>query len=183
MDEFVAFDGAHRIAAGAKSDIVRALRHAEAAGAAGPLLAFELRTGAQVDFDLRGDRPLREESQAETRGAGRPKLGVVAREVTLLPRHWEWLGQQRGGASAAIRRLVDAARKADSGATESAGAKAASYQLLSALAGDFPNFEEAARALFADDFEAFRKLVASWPGDVAAVALGRLGALSAQAAL
>jgi hypothetical protein len=172
MSEYIAFIGFARVAQGARLDIVRALRQA----GDGPetRLVFDFETGAQVDFDITG-------SEAEIavrygegeRGRGRPKLGVIAREVTLLPRHWDWLNAQRGGASAALRRLVDAARRDDGGATEAASARAAAYRLLAAMAGDWPHFEEAARALFADDFAAFEASTADWPGDVVAVALAR----------
>ena len=179
MHGFVAFEGPRRLAAGAKLDVVRALKQAEAGGAHG-LLAFDLDTGAAIDFDLTGgETEIAERYGDSERGRGRPKLGVVAREVTLLPRHWDWLNAQRGGASAALRRLVDAARQADNGATDAAQAKAAAYRFLSAMAGDLPQFEEAARALFADDLVAFRALTADWPGDIVAVALARLESLSA----
>lgn len=94
--------------------------------------------------------------------------------MTLLPRHWDWLNAQRGGASAALRRLVDAARAADGGATAAEQAKAAAYRFLSAMAGDLPQFEEAARALFADDLVALRALTADWPADIVEVAMARL---------
>src|SRR4051812_41358562 len=110
MSHFVAFDGARRLASGERCAVALALKRAEAEG---PLLAFDLETGFEVDFDLSGAEAEVEQRYAEPeRGRGRPKLGVTAREVTLLPRHWDWLARQRGGASAALRRLVDAARAA-----------------------------------------------------------------------
>jgi hypothetical protein len=182
MSEFVLFIGSARVAQGARPDIVRALR--QAGDRPEPPLVFDLETGAQVDFDITGsDADIAARYGEGERGRGRPKLGVIAREVTLLPRHWDWLNTQRGGASAALRRLVDAARRDDGGATEAASARAAAYRLLSAIAGDWPHFEAAARALFADDFATFEALTAGWPGDVVAVALARwrgaAGALSA----
>jgi hypothetical protein len=182
MHGFVAFEGSRRLASGARLDVARALKRAEADGAPA-LLAFDLDTGAEVDFDLRGTEAEIAERYGESeRGRGRPKLGVVAREVTLLPRHWDWLAEQRGGASAALRRLVDAARQADQGATEAARAKAAAYRFLSAMAGDLPQFEEAARALFAGDLVALQARMAGWPRDIVAVALARLGAEDALSA-
>ena len=173
MSRFVAFEGARRLAEGSRLDVALALRAAEK----GPLLAFDLQTGAQVDFDLSGGEAEVAARYGEPeRGPGRPKLGVVAREVTLLPRHWEWLGQQRGGASAALRRLVDAARKADQGATAAAEAKAAAYRFLAAMAGDRPRFEDAARALFGGDRATLEALSADWPRDIVSVALARLDA-------
>ncbi len=104
---------------------------------------------------------------AETpRSRGRPKLGVVAREVTLLPRHWEWLAAQPGGSSVALRKLVEAARRTHREQDELRQTRDAVYQFMSALAGDFPGFEEASRALFAADSPRFRELVDSWPQTV-----------------
>lgn len=103
------------------------------------------------------------------RGRGRPALGVVAREVTLLPRHWEWLSAQPGGASAALRRLVETARRND-GAGRMRAAREAAYRFMSAMAGNRPGYEEAIRALFAGDAERFEALTAPWPADVSAFA-------------
>ncbi len=77
---------------------------------------------------------------AEPRGRGRPKLGVVAREVTLLPRHWDWLNAQPGGASVALRKLVEQARRANGDADRARAAREAAYHFMSAMAGDLPAF-------------------------------------------
>ena len=115
-----AFDGERRLASGPLIDVAMAVKAALAAGAEGPLLAFDDATGAVIDLDLRGARAdvaarlaaAAGEPPAPPRGRGRPSLlGVVAREVTLTPRHWDWLAGQPGGASAALRRLVQAARR------------------------------------------------------------------------
>ena len=97
---------------------------------------------------------------------GRPKLGVVAREVTLLPRHWQWLAGQPGGASVTLRKLVDAARKADGAADAARMRAAAAYRFMAAIAGDLPGFEEAARDLFAADWAGLRRRVQDWPPDI-----------------
>ena len=107
-----------------------------------------------------------DECSPAPRAAGRPRLGVVAREVTLLPRHWEWLSVQPGGASAALRRLIDKARKDNTSADSQRAASERSYKFMSAIAGDQPQFEEAARALFAGDAVRFAGHVADWPPDV-----------------
>ncbi|NVL67960.1 DUF2239 family protein, partial [Escherichia coli] len=99
-------------------------------------------------------------------GPGRPKLGVVSREVSLLPRHWEWLEIQPNGISAALRRLVEEARKRDPEGDRARLAIEAASRFMSAMAGDLPNFEEASRALFAKDDERFVSLIAEWPADV-----------------
>jgi len=103
---------------------------------------------------------------SEPRGRGRPKLGVVAREVTLLPRQWEWLASQPGGASVALRKLVDEARRTHGEKDMHRKAQERAYHFMSAMAGDMPGFEEAARALFANDQSRLRDLVAAWPEDV-----------------
>jgi hypothetical protein len=132
-----------------------------------PLLIFEDATGKQVDFDLRGsiDEVLARVAPKSPRtGPGRPKLGVVSREISLLPRHWEWLESQSQGASAAIRRLVDEARKQDSGETR---AKIdAIGRVMTAIGGNLPGFEEAYRALYARDRERFAAQIAEWPPDL-----------------
>ncbi len=100
------------------------------------------------------------------RGPGRPKLGVVAREVTLLPRHWDWLNSQPGGASVALRKLVEEARKSHSGKDRRREAQNAAYKFLTAMAGNEQGFEEALRALFAGDHERFEQFSEAWPADV-----------------
>jgi uncharacterized protein len=105
-------------------------------------------------------------ASSEPRGRGRPKLGVVAREVTLLPRHWEWLNAQPGGASVALRKLVDDARRTSGDRDRERAARDAAYHFMSAMAGNLAHFEEASRALFADDRRRFVEQIASWPTDI-----------------
>jgi hypothetical protein len=104
--------------------------------------------------------------QRSQRGPGRPKLGVVSREITLLPRHWDWLNRQPGGASVALRKLVEEARRVNRGKDRVRQSKEVAYRFLSAMAGNFPGFEEATRALFAGDFVRFNSLVDSWSIDI-----------------
>jgi len=170
-----AFDGERRMLSGPLVDVAMALKAAEAAGAEGPLLAFDDATGAVIDLDLRGSRVdiaarLAARAGEPPRGRGRPKLGVAAREVTLLPRHWEWLAAQPGGASAALRRLVDEARRAGGAKERARLGQEAAYRFMTAMAGDLPGFEEATRALFARDRARFERHVAAWPPDVRAYA-------------
>lgn len=120
-------------------------------------LVFDDATGRIVDLDPRDWDASR--ATPKTR-RGRPRLGVTPREVTLLPRHWDWLAAQPGGASAALRKLVDAARKADDGRSE---ARQATYRVLQAIAGNLPGYEEALRALFAGDLDTFATRIAEWP--------------------
>jgi uncharacterized protein len=168
-----AFVRHHRVAAGTYSDVANTLAGLDLP--AGTFLVFDDATGTQVDYPWpNGYAPEQpaEPSNAEAPPAapsvGRPKLGVIAREVTLLPRHWEWLGQQRGGASAALRRLVDEARNANAARDQVRQAKEASYRFMSAIGGDLQGFEDASRALFAEDAAAFASKIAHWPNDVQA---------------
>jgi hypothetical protein len=172
-----AFDGGRLIAAGPLKDVALAVKAALAAGAAGPVLTFGDADGAVLDLDLRGSeaeiiaRLGANESEAPpTRGRGRPRLGVVAREVTLLPRHWDWLAAQPGGASAALRRLVEEARRSSGAKDRVRLGQEAAYRFMAAMAGDLPGFEEATRALFAGDRARFARHMAQWPSDVGAYA-------------
>ncbi len=121
------------------------------------LLAFDDETGRQIDLDL---QPA---AAAHARTRGRPALGVKAREVTLLPEHWDWLNTQRGGASAAIRRLVDAAR---AGGKSEAECRDAAYRFLSVMAGNLPYFESAMRELYAGNRMGYDQFARDWPADV-----------------
>jgi hypothetical protein len=169
-----AFDGPRRLASGPLAEVALAVKAASRGGAAGPLLVFDDATGRVIDLDLRGSDAeiaarLREPEAAvpgASRGPGRPRLGVVAREVTLLPRHWEWLSAQPGGASVVLRRLVDAARAATSGDGERRARQEAAYRVMSAMAGDLPGFEEASRALFTGRRDRLEEETARWPADL-----------------
>jgi uncharacterized protein len=179
---FTAFIGHQRLASGPLAEVALAVLRASNSPGAEPVIIFDDATGRPIDLDLRGTerdivaRLPQPASNAETaaehlsapepRGRGRPKLGVVAREVTLLPRHWEWLGTQPGGASVALRKLVEAARRASGDRDRSRAATDAAYHFMSAMAGNLAGFEEASRALFAGDRRRFVELVAGWPGDI-----------------
>ena len=136
----------------------------------GPVHIYDDTSGDIVDLDPRGSEEEVLERLVppanEPRGRGRPKLGVVAREVTLLPRHWEWLGTQPGGASVAIRKLVEEARRSNGEKDRRRAGQEAAYRFMSAIAGDLPGFEEASRALFAYDRTRFCEMVSGWPEDV-----------------
>ncbi|MQT12105.1 DUF2239 family protein [Segnochrobactrum spirostomi] len=172
---FTAFSGDDRVAAGDRDAVKAALA---ARGNGGELfLIFEDGTGRTVDWHPVGglvERPPREvpaTAPAGNAGRGRPKLGVVAREVTLLPRHWDWLAAQPGGASVTLRRLVDEARRAGADTEALRQARDALYHVLSGLGGDRPGFEEAVRALYAGDRDRLATLIADWPADIRAYAL------------
>jgi hypothetical protein len=167
---YSAFAGERRIASGPLQAMLRATKaHLERAEDA-RLLIFEDQTGQQVDFDFSGTLAevlARVEPPARERpGPGRPKLGVVSREVSLLPRHWAWLEAEPQGISAALRRLVDEARKKSPGEQRARQAREAVSKFLTAMAGNFEHYEEATRALFAKDHARFAELTADWPKDI-----------------
>ncbi|SOH94161.1 hypothetical protein SAMN06273572_103189 [Monaibacterium marinum] len=158
---FTAFRDGRIVASGALPDVAVAVSEMQA-----PALIFCDVTGQVVDLDLRGTQDeIRTRHAAAPRAPGRPKLGVTAKEVTLLPRHWDWLAQQKGGASATLRRLVEEARRAD---TDPQPARIdAAYRVMSHLAGDLPRFEEASRALYAHDRPTMIAAMQDWPPAIA----------------
>jgi hypothetical protein len=177
----VAFSGFRQVAAGDRTQVVHVLRKLFTTEET-LIRVFNDATGERIDLDLRPEAepapsPAPAEEVAATRPVGRPKLGVVAREVTLLPRHWEWLGSQPGGASVTLRRLVDESRKASEGRVSVRASRENAYRFMSEMAGDFVGFEEATRALFAGDKTKFEDLVAPWPEDVR-LQLAKLAAAS-----
>jgi uncharacterized protein len=178
---YTSFQGNRRLASGPLHVVALAVRIATEQPAIDPVLIFDDSTGRSIDIDTRGsdddifaryapsppyDEGALQAANDVPRGRGRPKLGVVAREVTLLPRHWEWLASQPGGPSVALRKLVEEARHTDSGRDQSRAGQERAYHFLSAMAGDMPGFEEASRALFANDRMKFGELIAAWPADV-----------------
>ncbi len=185
-----AFLGMRRIAGGELGAILPALKAAHAGAPQAALLVFEDATSRIVEVDLRASAPAGQSPGAGAlagafeaaasdatsadaaavkpgmRSAGRPKLGVVAREVTLLPRHWDWLNRQPGGASVTLRKLVEEARRVLAGRDRVRQAQEVTYRFLLAIGGDLPGYEEAMRALFAGRRERFEALLAHWPPDV-----------------
>jgi uncharacterized protein len=178
---YIAFEGDRRIALGDLREVARAAKRAldrEETSVA----VFDGSTSAPVELDLRGSlvqvlARLSDVSSAAAaaadddappapRGPGRPKLGVVAREITLLPRHWDWLAQQPGGASVAIRKLVDQARRSGEDKDRIRTAQESAYRFMSVMSGNRPHYEDAIRALFAPDPARFEQLIADWPADI-----------------
>lgn len=174
-----AFAGKRKVADGSLHTLAPVLKDLVTADPHAQILIFDDASGKQVDLNLHGSladvlqrlpRPrveAEETSQAVVpRTVGRPKLGVVAREITLLPRHWEWLATQPGGASVALRKLVESAQRDNRAVDEQRAARDAAYHFINALAGDEAGFEEATRALFAGQREPFEQQVRAWPADV-----------------
>ena len=178
IQSFTAFEGQRRLISGTLAEVALAVKRAGQPAA--PIVIFSDATGRSLDLDLRGSddeivarlpgtppAPAEPEPEpTEPRGRGRPKLGVVAREGTLLPRHWEWLNGQPGGASVALRKLVDEARRTSGDRDRKRAARDAAYHFMSVMAGNLASFEEASRALFADDRRRFAGLIADWPPDI-----------------
>ena len=171
-----AFTGSSRIASGELRHV--ALKAKQAFDAGMSVLVFEDASGRVVELPLelpaadllkRLAEPVVATAAKDApapRGPGRPKLGVVAREVTLLPRHWDWLAAQPGGASVALRKLVEDARKVSVDDDRRRAAQEAAYRFIQAIAGDQAGYEDAARALFAGDIGKFEEHSATWPDDV-----------------
>jgi uncharacterized protein len=168
---YSAFIGHDLLATGALPGVLEALKTRFEEDRGTPFLIFEDQTGQQVDFDLRGSLPdvqARYEPPAERVGPGRPRLGVVAREVSLLPRHWAWLGEQSSSASGTLRRLIDEAMRREPGEQQVRAAVNAVSRFLTAVAGNLPDYEEATRALYAHDRKRLDGLTRNWPQDIRA---------------
>lgn len=177
--ECIAFAGSRSLGRGRLAEVAVAAKVALDANPDAAVLIFDDETSEPVEVDFRGDaRDVLErlaaamtaaqaaEGPGERRSPGRPKLGVVAREVTLLPRHWEWLAAQPGGASVTLRKLVEEARKSGSGDEVRRRAQESAYRFMNAVAGNESGFEDAVRALYADDAATFEERTAAWPVDV-----------------
>ncbi|MBP1129765.1 hypothetical protein JOE25_001308 [Serratia sp. PL17] len=183
---FTSFDGLKRIACGNLETNVLAVKRAITSGSTEPVLIFDDRTGRVQEVDIRGtdaeavarltkdhqsDSVENAQSSPQPRGRGRPKLGVIPREVTLLPRHWDWLSTQPGGASVALRKLVEEARRNTVDRDDKRRTQERAYQFMSTMAGNMAGFEESSRALFAGDSEKFIQLTVEWPSDIRNYAL------------
>jgi uncharacterized protein len=188
-----AFEGSRCISSGTLRDVALATKPVvdrwASSISAPPVLIFDDATSEVIELDWRGtladfvtrleaqnhamqrampEVPVEAEVAEAPRGPGRPKLGVSAREVTLLPRHWEWLASQPGGASVALRKLVEVARLSSEVKDRVRNAAAAGYKFMSTMAGHEAHFEDASRALFAGDQAGFEAQIAGWPADVQA---------------
>lgn len=179
---WVAFLGQTCIAKGSPLTVVSALK-SELADEQSALV-FDAISGVQIELDLRGSLDeacarllpaLVVDSAVAPRSPGRPKLGVVAREITLLPRHWDWLAKQTGGASVMLRKLVEEASRASVAEDSKRQKVEAAYRFMHAVAGNQPGFEEISRALFAHDFAQLKILLADWSDDVAQQLMRMLG--------
>lgn len=187
---YTCFHGSRRLATGSLTEVALETKRAQQGDGSAPALIFDNRTGRTVEVDARGSeaevikrlKSIQDAHEAletssflpgdaealpdASKGRGRPKLGVTAREVTLLPRHWEWLATQPGGASVALRKLVEEARRTHAEKDRLRQIQERTYHFISVLAGDLPGFEESSRALFAGNMPKFAECMAAWPTDV-----------------
>lgn len=173
---YVAFEGAKLLFKGSLSEVVLKIKKKIGKADNSEILIFSNATGKTMDFNFQGSEKdvqkrleifSSEEEIKPASGPGRPKLGVVSREVSLLPRHWEWLATQSGGASVTLRKLVEEAKKKESVSLQTIKqAQERTYKFMSTMAGDLPGFEEASRALFKKDVDKFLKEIESWPKDI-----------------
>ena len=182
--QYAAFAGPRRIAEGDLIQVATAVKEHFNDKPVEGVLIFDDVNSHLVDIDFRGTvddvrnrlAPQNDPPDAVAipleanvdppRGPGRPKLGVVAREVTLLPRHWDWLSTQTGGASVVLRKLVEEARRTSIGRDRIRLAQEASYRFMSAALSNETNFDEANRALFAGNRSQFGALIDAWPVDL-----------------
>jgi hypothetical protein len=176
MTECIAFEGNRRIAIGTLADVARETKPLFDLECGSSILIFDLSSSRQIELDLRGsiDEVIRRiiqppaPAEEERKGPGRPKLGVVPREVTLLPRHWDWLAAQPGGASVTLRKLVEEARKNNAEKDRKREEQEAAYRFISVMAGNEPGYEEALRALYAGKRDDFDRHSNPWPKDIRA---------------
>jgi hypothetical protein len=175
ISNYIAFAGRKKIATGDLLAVAREAKKVFDQDQWAQVLLFDDTTSNQIDVDWSGtlddvlwrlEGRLIPTATNEIRRPGRPRLGVVAREVTLLPRHWEWLATQPGGASVALRKLVEQARNVNQGKDRQRQAQESAYRFLSAMAGNEPGFEEATRSLFAANQQQFETIVDPWPADI-----------------
>ncbi len=177
---YTAFAGSRRVAGGDLQAVLRVLKGRFDREESEPVLVFDDLTGEQCDFNLRGsiEDVLARAAPSPPRGPGRPKLGVTSREVSLLPRHWEWLERQASGLSGTLRRLVEQASRDEPPKERALRIRGALSRFLTSMAGDRPHYEEATRALFNGDVARFEALVRKWPKDIREYAMTKAVAAS-----
>lgn len=182
-ERWIAFAGDQCLACGIMRDVAKSVKQWVDADPDAPVLVFDAQKSTPIELDLRGSLdevlarlpagevaadPVIAQDQVPARSPGRPKLGVTAREVTLLPRHWDWLAGQSGGASVALRKLVEQAMRANADADRQRQVRESAYRFMTAMAGNAPGHEEAVRALFAGDNEKLKGTIKDWPADIRA---------------
>ncbi|MBC7539648.1 MAG: DUF2239 family protein [Bacteriovorax sp.] len=175
INTYTAFDGHKLFGQGDLSEIVIKIKKQLGKSDNASIIIFSDNTGKVFDFNFQGtlsdvkkrlDMYIQTEVPEVNAGAGRPKLGVISREISLLPQHWEWLATQPGGSSSTLRKLVDEAKKKTSGGPSIKQTQEIVHRFASAMAGDFEGFEEALRALYRKDKGLFHAQMKNWPEDI-----------------
>lgn len=175
LTRYAAFEGHRLLFHGPLAEVVTQVKRRLGRADNSAILVFSDATGRVMDFDFHGTEKdvlrrlevfVADDEPKDSPGPGRPKLGVISREVSLLPRHWEWLASQSGGASATLRRIVEEAKRKSLSSNSARAAQERTHQFMSAVAGDLRGYEEALRALYKKDERAFLTQIADWPGDV-----------------
>jgi len=181
LSKYTAFEGNTLFCRGSLVEVVVKIKKRLGKSENSSILIFSDATGKSMDFNFQGtekdvlkrlDVYVAEDAPKENTGPGRPKLGVVSREVSLLPRHWEWLASQAGGASVTLRKLVEESRKKSlgvggvSGVQDTKRAQERTYKFMTTMAGDCAGYEDAIRALYKKDEKLFRAKIADWASDV-----------------
>lgn len=170
--QWIAFAQTRCLAQGQPAEVATAVKNFVTQQPFTSVLVFDAQSSQPIELDIRGSvadvlarlEPLT--TTQATRSVGRPKLGVVAREVTLLPRHWDWLATQTGGASVVLRQLVEKAMRANAQTDHIRQAQTAAYRFMQAMAGNEAGYEEALRALFAGDRARLQHQISTWPEDI-----------------
>ncbi|MDB5050547.1 MAG: hypothetical protein JWO30_3618 [Fibrobacteres bacterium] len=179
VNTYTAFEGHKLVSQGPLPEVILGIKRRIGKAENSSTLVFSDATGNTMDFNFQGTEKdvlkrlevfVREDGP-ESSGPGRPRLGVVSREVSLLPRQWEWLASQSGGASAVLRRLVDEAKKKSLEGNSIKQIQEKAYKFMFAVAGDLKGYEEAIRALYKKDKKNFLLQMEDWPHDVKAHAL------------
>jgi hypothetical protein len=176
---YTAFADSKKIASGDVMNVALKVKKFLKTESKAHVLIFDDITSNQVEIDFRGTvenvtrrlETLIQPDSEKKSGPGRPKLGVTAKEVTLLPEHWEWLAIQPGGASVTLRKLIEEAKKKNSAKDKIRQSQEAAYKFMTVMAGDLPQYEEALRALYASDEKKFEKMISDWPRDIQAHSL------------
>lgn len=172
---YTAFENHSLLFHGPLADVVLKVKQRLGKSDHSSVLIFSDSTGKILDFNFQGSEKevakrlevyTQDPQPHEQSGPGRPKLGVMSREISLLPRHWEWLATQPGGASATLRKLVEDAKKKTEGTLSIKQIQERTYKFMSVLAGDLPGYEEALRALYKRDKRGFLEHSTPWPKDI-----------------
>lgn len=165
VESCTAFSQSKKISGGSVTEVALKVKDYLKSHPKAQVLIFDDETSLPVEIDLRGSVEALDDEPKKP-GPGRPKLGVVAKEVTLLPQHWDWLALQPGGASVTLRKLVEEAKKRNHSKDQLRRAQESLHRFMTAMAGDLPDYEEALRALYAKDETKFSRLISRWPKDI-----------------